>query len=199
MKALQTAILTLALIGISIGGGVVLTSIGSSDEVVAAASGDTSTSNTTDTEDATNTVAPPVSPNYPAEGNTEQVQEGRLQGDYNISINTDPEMVVYLYNSNIFFPSATDKGNIKIENNPGNLAAIQASYYLVETGELIYVSPLLYPNQNIMEDSLHATLAGGVYEVNVVISAYDLEDLKLEESYYGTATIVIDEKLFGIF
>lgn len=205
----KTTLITFALIGISMVTGLILTSLTDDDLIsVSASSSETGVSvdggvaepgDDTVALESTTQSAPPKSPNYPAEGNNQQVLDGRLPGQSDNSMNTDPEQVVYLYNGTMFFQKPTESGNIKIENNPGNLVAIQTSFYLADTGELVYVSPLLYPNQYIEEDVLMVVLEDGTYEVNVVISAYDIDDLKLEESYYGVGTIVIEDKLFGIF
>lgn len=57
-------------------------------------------------------------------------------------------------NLNPVFESVNGKGNLMIQNSSSNLSNIQVSIYLEETNELIYISPVLKPNQSISEDTL---------------------------------------------
>lgn len=57
-------------------------------------------------------------------------------------------------NLNPVFNGAEGKGNLMIQNSSSNLSNIQVSIYLEESNELIYVSPVLKPNQSIQDDTL---------------------------------------------
>ena len=135
----------------------------------------------------------------PSGGNQDVVKKGRLPGYEDRAINTDPDTVSYLINGEVSFSEPDAIGNIKIENNPGNLCAIQVTYYIEETTEKIYCSPILMPGEYIDADKLTEDVKKGIYPVNAVISIYDLETLELQDSSYENVTVIVEDKLFGIF
>ncbi len=129
---------------------------------------------------------------------TENVLQGRLPGFEDATINTDPTIVLTLLNHDV----VTDDGiaNVKIENNPGNMCIMQVRYYIEETGQEIYVSPQLKPNEHIVDDALSVELDAGEYKCIAVIYNYSLETNTLISVLPSDANLTIsDGKFLGIF
>lgn len=132
-------------------------------------------------------------------GNEEAIRSGRLPGFEDKEINADPETFCYLLNSDVTLDSPEAQGSIMVENDPGNNCPMQLCYYLDDTEELIYVSPMLAPDQHIELDALSKKLKKGEYKVNAVISVYDDETLELKTTFHEEVTLTVNQKFLGIF
>lgn len=132
-------------------------------------------------------------------GNPEAAKEGRLPGYEDKEINADPETFCYLINSDVTQEKPGGMANIMAENDPGNIGNMQLCYYLQETDELIYVSPMLEPGYHINGDSLSVKLKKGSYKVSAAINVYDEETKELKTTFHQDVTITVKQKFLGIF
>lgn len=132
-------------------------------------------------------------------GNPEAVKEGRLPGYEDKAINADQDTFCYLINSDVTLEKPDGIANIMAENDPGNLSAMQLCYYLTDTDELIYVSPILLPGQHINGDSLSVKLKKGSYKVSAAINVYDADTDELKTTFHQDVTVTVNQKFLGIF
>lgn len=134
-----------------------------------------------------------------AGGNPEAAKEGRLPGYEDKEINADPDTFCYLINSDVTQEKPGGMANVMAENDPGNVGNMQLCYYLEETGELIYVSPMLQPGYHVNGDSLSVKLKKGSYKVSAAINVYDEETKELKTTFHQDVTITVKQKFLGIF
>ena len=96
-------------------------------------------------------------------GNTSAIVDGELDlMDYEeikagLQAKVDDSYMNLKINLNPVFEGLDGKGNLFIQNTSTNRSNIQVHITLEETGELVYVSPVLKPNQSISEDTLTNT------------------------------------------
>lgn len=86
--------------------------------------------------------------------------------------------VAYTVNAYPIFENGTAKGNLMLESPANNINYIEFVIRLDETGETIYRSGLLQPNQYITEDVLLVDLDKGSYPCTVDVTLYDKETLE---------------------
>lgn len=86
--------------------------------------------------------------------------------------------VAYTINAYPVFESGTSKGNLMLESPANNINYIEFTIRRDDTGELLYQSGLLEPNQYIDEDRLLVDLDPGTYVCTAEITLYDPETLK---------------------
>lgn len=132
-------------------------------------------------------------------GNKDAVKPGRLPGYEDAAINSDPDTFCYLLNSDITQEKPGSTANIMVENDPGNNCPMQLCYYLDDSDELIYVSPMLQPGEHINGDTLTVKQKKGEYKLNAVISVYDNETGELKTTFHERVTLTVNQKLFGLF
>ncbi|MEG1943753.1 MAG: hypothetical protein RRY54_06700 [Angelakisella sp.] len=132
-------------------------------------------------------------------GNKDAVRSGRLPGHEDKAVNSDPDRFFYSLNSHVVLDSPDAEGSIMLENNPGNVCPLQLCYYLEDTEEPVYISPLLAPDEHIETDKLTKKLKKGEYKINAVISVYDDETLELKTTYHEEVKLTVNQKLLGIF
>lgn len=132
-------------------------------------------------------------------GNPEAVKEGRLPGYEDKEINSDPDTFCYLINSDVTLDKPDGIANIMAENDPGNLSSMQLCYYLTDTDELIYVSPMLQPGQHLNGDNLSVKLKKGSYKVSAAINVYDPDTEELKTTFHQDVTVTVNQKFLGIF
>lgn len=87
-------------------------------------------------------------------------------------------MVAYTVNANPVFETGTAEGNLMLESPGNNINYIEFVIDLDETGETVYRSGLLQPNQYIENDKLLVDLEPGRYPCTVTITLYDPETLQ---------------------
>lgn len=144
----------------------------------------------------------PPAPNGGHEGgNTDAVKSGRLpnSGYEDTPINNKPDNFVYLLSPDVTLESPDAVGNIKVENNPGNTCPMQLCFYREDTGELVYTSAMIQPDEYIDGDSLSVKLKKGEYKINAVISVYDEATTELKTTFHEAVTLTVHQKFLGIF
>jgi len=124
------------------------------------------------------------------------IASGRLPGYEDHPINTDPQSFYYLIGNNITFSRPTAAGKLMLENTTGNACDMEVTLQLRDTGEVIYTSPLLEPDQHIEEDQLDVELEPGEYDVLATILALDPDTGELQGTFSEQITIIIKNKLF---
>jgi hypothetical protein len=88
------------------------------------------------------------------------------EGMFHISINTNP-----------VFYDGTSEGNLEIENVPSNLYLMRVEITDNETGDLLYSTKYIEPNNHIQKAALDKELAAGAYPATATFYAYDPETL----------------------
>lgn len=117
------------------------------------------------------------------QGNNSAIVDGELDlMDYEeikagLQSKVDESYMNLKINLNPVFDGLKGKGNLFIQNSASNRSNIQVHIYLEETNELIYVSPILKPNQSISEDVLTNTenLSQGSYKALAMFSILNPE------------------------
>lgn len=124
------------------------------------------------------------------------VASGRLPGYEDYPINDDPQSFYYLIGSNVVFNRPDAQGNLMIENTTGNVCQMQVTLELHDTGEVIYTSPVLEPDEHIERDKLDVTLEKGNYDVTAKILALDPDTGETKGTFSEEITVVVKNKLF---
>lgn len=88
------------------------------------------------------------------------------EGMFHIAINTDP-----------VFQDGTSEGNLEIENVPSNRYLMRLEIIEEDTGELLYSTKYIEPNNHIQKAALDVELEAGEYPATAVFYAYDPETL----------------------
>lgn len=79
----------------------------------------------------------------------------------------DENQFAFRINANPVFSGDCKKGNLRIENPARNIYCMQIELILDETGEILYASPLIKPNQYIEHMGLSRKLTGGSHSATV--------------------------------
>jgi|LSQX01.3.fsa_nt_gb hypothetical protein len=79
----------------------------------------------------------------------------------------DENQFAFRINANPVFTADCKSGNLRIENPARNIYCMQAELILDETGEILYSSPLIRPNQHIEHVGLARQLKSGNYAATV--------------------------------
>lgn len=133
-------------------------------------------------------------------GNKDALVSGRLPGSEDKDENPEPENSFwYSINSDVILESPEAEGNIMAENNPGNTHPMQLCYYLEDTEELVYLSPMIAPDEHVETDALSKKLKKGEYKINAVISVYDEETMELKTTFHEEVNLTVNQKFLGIF
>ena len=103
------------------------------------------------------------------EGKSEEEIQAELdrvvtEGMFHIAINSDP-----------VFEDGASEGNLEIENVPANLYLMRVEITRQDTGELIYSTKYIEPNNHIQNARLDVDLEAGDYPANVVFYAYSIQ------------------------
>lgn len=88
------------------------------------------------------------------------------EGMFHIAINTNP-----------VFQDGKSEGNLEIENVPSNLYLMRLEIISEDTGELLYSTKYIEPNNHIQKAALDVELDAGEYPATAVFYAYDKETL----------------------
>ena len=103
------------------------------------------------------------------EGKSEEEIQAELdrvvtEGMFHIAINSDP-----------VFEDGASEGNLEIENVPANLYLMRVEITRQDTGELIYSTKYIEPNNHIQNAKLDVDLEAGDYPADVVFYAYSTQ------------------------
>jgi len=79
----------------------------------------------------------------------------------------DENQFAFRINANPVFTADCKNGNLRIENPARNIYSMQVELILDETGEILYSSPLIKPNQYIEYIGLSQKLASGDHTATV--------------------------------
>jgi len=74
------------------------------------------------------------------------------------------------------FPSGSEPGDLYIINPAENAFDMQVEIVLDDTGEVIYQSGILHPNQHIASDRLLRVLPAGSYNATATIISTDPQE-----------------------
>lgn len=99
----------------------------------------------------------------------------------------DEGLVTFSVNATPCFESGTSEGNLMIGNPPENRNRFTVAVYRKDTGEKIYQSGYLDPEQYIETAPLDVALEKGIYDCTAVFETYRLTD----SSYIGQAAAEI--------
>ena len=102
----------------------------------------------------------------------------------------DANQVSLQLNTVMDFETPTSHGNIAIVNPPENIFPIAVDFVLNETGEIIFTSGGLFPNEFISGARLDVELPVGVHQATAVFNAYDPETL--EHVWYSNVSLTIN-------
>lgn len=114
-----------------------------------------------------------VEPQYIIPEANGQVFDGMLPTDNPDEIlvllqeKVDENQFAFRINANPIFNAACTKGNLRVENPARNIYCMQIELILDETGEILYDSPLLKPNQYIEHVGLSRQLDIGNHAATV--------------------------------
>ena len=126
---------------------------------------------------------------------TPTVEDGRLPGYEDSPVNNDGRYFYYQLCREVTFPKPTAPGNVLLENTTGNTCDMQVEYEL-EDGTVVYTSPLLEPDQHLLEDKLSEELEEGTYDVLARIYVYSRETGELQDEFSENITVVVKNRLF---
>lgn len=105
-----------------------------------------------------------VIPGYTAEQIQEMMQREADKSVFSFEINARP-----------VFEDGESEGAIRIANPPYGAYAIEVEIKLDDSGETVFKTPRLQPNQYIEKAKLSEKLEAGEYPATATITAYDLE------------------------
>lgn len=114
------------------------------------------------------------SSNAPQDGQAPYKSEEEMQAELDSKV--EEGMLDISISSKIDFENGTSEGVANIENVPGNIYDIKVSIELSDTGEVVYESPLMTPNQYIEKIKLNRDLDAGTYPAIATFTAYNTED-----------------------
>jgi hypothetical protein len=108
----------------------------------------------------------------------EQMQKAADAAYFSFKINARPE-----------FENGSAAGSLGIENPSYNIYPMVVQIFLDDTGELIYDSGGILPNQHIDSAKLSKVLEAGAYEATAYLNAYD-PDTQLWQGKQAAALII---------
>ncbi len=126
---------------------------------------------------------------------TPTVEEGRLPGMEDASINNDGMYFFYQVGKEVTFPKPTAAGTISLENTPGNLYNMEVEYYSEEHGT-IYYSPTLAPGTYLLKDKLSVELPEGVYPAEARIHILDPDTGEEQDVFIENISVIVKNTLF---
>ena len=103
----------------------------------------------------------------------------------------DEKMVAFSINSVPVFPDGKSEGNLMLESPQSNINYIEFEIRRDDTGELIYKSGLLQPNQYIEKDKLQVELPKGSYPCTADIVLYKPETMEKLSKVQAGLTITV--------
>ena len=102
----------------------------------------------------------------------------------------DASQVSMQVNTVMDFETPTSHGNVGIINPPENIYPIAVDFILDETGEVIFTSGGLLPNEFISSARLDVELPVGVHQATAIFNAYDSETL--DHIWYSNVSLTIN-------
>ena len=124
------------------------------------------------------------------------VQEGRLPGFEDASVNNDGRYFFYQLCKDVEFSRPEAPGNVLIENTTGNVYNMQVEYESEEYG-IVYRSPILSPNTHLLKDKLSQELPEGSYPVKANVYVLNPETGNQEEMFTENIKLQIKKPFFG--
>lgn len=112
-------------------------------------------------------------------GNSDALVDGELERlsyeelKASLQSEVDKSYMNLKININPVFESGKSKGNLMIQNSKDNLSNMKVFIFMEDTKELLYESPIIAPNQSVVEDVLIKDLDAGTY--NCVATFYILD------------------------
>lgn len=126
---------------------------------------------------------------------TPTVQEGRLPGLEDASVNNDGRYFFYQMGKEITFSKPTAPGSVLLENTPGNLYDMQVEYYSDDYGT-VYLSPILTPGTHLLKDKLSLELEEGTYPVEAMVHVIDPDTGEEQDTFTENITLIVKNTLF---
>lgn len=124
----------------------------------------------------------------PQDGQAPYKSEQEMQDELNNQV--EEGMLDISIAAKIEFENGTSEGTANIENVPGNIYNIEVSIELSDTGEVVYETPLMTPNQYIEKIKLNQDLDAGTYPAIATFTAYNADTG--EEEGQAAAEITIE-------
>ena len=106
------------------------------------------------------------------------------------TLERDETMITISLNARPYFEDSDSEGNLIITNPEHNAYMMEYRYFLTETEELIYQTPLIEPGTEIEFDKLLISLPKGEHEARVDIYAYYPHDLDKPASRYAARIVI---------
>ncbi len=104
----------------------------------------------------------------------------------------DESYFSFKINSRPVFADGSSAGTLGIENPNYNVYPMVVQITLDSTGEIIYDSGGLMPNQHIAEAKLDKVLSKGEYEATATLYAYDPDTLVCQGRSQAALTIIVE-------
>jgi hypothetical protein len=129
---------------------------------------------------------------FPNEGDAE---DGHLSGMTTEQIKeqmqkaADAAYVSFKINARPEFENGSAKGNLGIENPRYNVYPMVVQIFLDDTGEMIYDSGGILPDQHIDNAKLSVVLKAGTYKATAYLNAYD-PDTKVWQGKQAAALVI---------
>ena len=118
----------------------------------------------------------PAAPTAEADNPYAPAQPGSLAGlEIDREKDHDQGEFHYLLNGSPSFDRKGEKGSVLLENSEGNTGYMQVEYWL-ESGERVYLSPIIPPNWCLPADDLSTPLEKGEHRATAVIYVYSSAD-----------------------
>ncbi|MCI8652971.1 MAG: hypothetical protein HFF11_04675 [Angelakisella sp.] len=124
------------------------------------------------------------------------VQEGRLPGFEDATVNNDGRYFFYQICKDVEFSRPSAPGNVLLENTTGNAFDMQVEYVSEDYG-VIYRSPVLAPNTHLLKDKLNQELPEGTYQVKANVYVLDPETGEQEETFTESIQLQVKKPFFG--
>jgi len=124
-----------------------------------------------------------------------EIKTGRLPGSEGYPTGDSGDAYFYLINTLMTFDRPDAQGNIMIENTVGNTCEMQVEIVL-DDSRVVYLSPVLKPNQYISGDRLRIRLDTGVYNAKAYIRVFNPDDGSLIDTSEADVQLTINYRLF---
>lgn len=95
-------------------------------------------------------------------------------------------------NPQAVFENGESEGSIQIINPATNVYPIAVEIYLEESGELLYQSGAIMPNQEITSGKLLVPLAAGEYLTKATVNIYDPETHEKQAATEAQVTVTVN-------
>lgn len=129
-----------------------------------------------------------------SKGDEAEVAQGELPGVEAAGFKEfKPGVFYYRLSGRPYFEDGKALGGIYAENPEANLYAMRLVYLLDDTGEEVYVSPLIPPDSHLINDRLSTPLEKGIHAVTAIIQAVD-EDGEVISEFEEPIALYVGEQ-----